>query len=446
MMAQQSYGNHPTRVRRDDPEDYGKILEAFDEFGNGPRVSTSRRHSTGSGRISGGSGHRKSSSKDTKSHNTKRRIASSQNLSSREASVDANSRSNLTRAQRKSNRSVPTTASSDDMTASDDDASPPPAQDGVDLKVRNRALIHENRRMYDLIEVYEKRLKISEGLETGDSVHTKDTKELKDLEDDDEQEESVSRLKGKIRYLKTKRKHEKLHFMQMQKTIETQTLEIEGLQKELNRTMTELEKAQKERQGDKSSIHFLGKQLTEVEHQLHHRADTEVMAQLKNDLTKRDGELEVTLELLQGKVERIIQLECNVEKNKDQLAKAERRVQDLMSNGANGGNATSFQSMELLSADAEIKSLRRQNMMLKLVVEELQEARKRRSNSDIDIDSVFLKLPSEIQQEIPRSVGLGPLSLAGEDEGSVETDMLSFDTSVGMQGMPLPDPNHPFRR
>ncbi len=64
-----------------------------------------------------------------------------------------------------------------------------------------------------------------------------------------------------------------------------------------------------------------------------------------------------------------------------------------------------------------------------LSVEELQEARQRRSDSDIDVDSVYLKLPLEGQQEIPFSVGLGALSLADvEKDGSVDTDMHSFDT------------------
>lgn len=303
--------------------------------------------------------------------------------------------------------------------------------------------------MQELVADYEKRLKISEDLNAGGSMHTKDTKDSKDvsLDEEDEHEESVSRLKGKIRYLKTKRKHEKLSLMQMQKTVDAHAMEIEGLQKMLHKTVTELEKAQEDKQSDKQKLNFLGRQLTEVEEQLHHRDDTEQVSQLKNELAKRDGELEVTLELLQDKVERIIQLEYDVEKNKDQMAKAERRVEDMIKNGANGGNTTSFQSMELISADAEIKSLRRQNMMLKLVVEELQEARKRRSDSDIDIDSVFTKLPPEIQAEIPRSVGLlGPLSFAGDDDGSVETDMLSFDTNVEMQHLPRPDPDHPLRR
>jgi len=461
-MTQRNYGTHPTRHRGNDPEDYGKILEAFDDFGNEEVAVTtsSRRNSTGDGRMtasSSGSGPgrekaKTSSNANSHSHsnnhtgNSSRRRAVSSRSLAKDTSGES-SRSNLARAKSKSNRSVPTTASSD-TTGSDDDASPRPAQDGVDLKVRNRALIHENRRMQELVAEYEKRLKISEDLNATESLHTKDTKDSNvDEEEDQEHEESVSRLKGKIRYLKTKRKHEKLSLMQMQKTVDAHAMEIEGLQKELHRTVTDLEKAQKERLSDKSKMSFLGRQLTEVEEQLHHRADSEVVAQLKSDLSKRDGELEVTLELLQGKVERIIQLEYDVEKNKDQLVKAERRVEDLIKNGANGGNTTSFQSMELISADAEIKSLRRQNMMLKLVVEELQEARRRRSDSDIDIDSVFLRLPPEIQAEIPRSVGLGPLSFAGDDDdASVDTDMLSFDTNLGMQDLPRPDPDHPLRR
>jgi chromosome segregation ATPase len=335
-----------------------------------------------------------------------------------------------------------------DDTATDDDL-PPVENDGsnckVDFSVRNRALLQENRRLQELVDEYEQKLRVG-GREdiAKTSQHTEKTSNTKSTsvaigedEDDDTAEDSVYKLKGKIKALKAKRRSEKLNLLQMQKNVDTHTAEIAGLQRELNRALTELEELQQERVGDKNKIRELMKQLNAGRRHVTDDTDNNIVKQLKQDLQKRDGELEVTLELLQSKVERIMQLEFELEKGKEKLQKTERRVEDLIKrNSVPGTEGQSFQSVELISAEAEIKSLRRQNMMLKLVVEELQEARRRRSDSDIDIDSVFLKLPPEMQEEIPHSVGLlGSLCLPDE-EMSVGTDLLS----VGANQLPKPDP------
>ena len=415
-MAQRSHGVHVSPEK--DPEDYGKILEAFDEFNSEPNVKLpSRRHSTGYGYSTTDQAKMKERAriKEQSRSKSSRRVggvavaasASKRQASSRESNGNSSNRVPLTSRRSKSNPSFSTTQSSDTSDESRDIPELPiDEQDEHSnvLKVRNRALIQENRRLQELVSEYERQTGTRQESLNVASMHTSSTKDLSQAtgeDDDGDGEESVSRLKGKIRSLKAKRRLEKLTLMQMEKNVKTHASEIESLQRELNRTVTELEKADKDRQDDKHKISMLTKQLSEAEHRNKHD-NADQIAKLKSDLQKRDSELEVSLELLQSKVERIIQLEYDVETGKEKLLKTERRMEDIVKGSASQREpiTNSFQSMELISAEAEIKSLRRQNMMLKLVVEELQEARKRRSDSDIDIDSVFLKLPLDVQQEI----------------------------------------------
>lgn len=431
MMAHQSYG---LLTGIDDTSEYhGKAL-ARDRVVR--KHQPSHRHSTGP--VPGSRDPDKGKEPTKMKERTASRGASSRRLESSSTRVSASpdakhshssNRNHSSSKQSKSVRSLVAPALSD---ASDDSRGGrnAPAEDEKEesdvLKVRNRALIHENRRLQEVVSEYERRFGLKEDELNGTgSTHTETTKDISQLpggggdDDDGDGEESVTKLKGKIRSLKTKRKHEKLQFIQMEKTVKAHVSEVESLRRELDRTVTELEKAERDRHDDKHKISLLNKQLADVD-------------QLKADLQKRDNELDVTLELLQSKTECIIQLEHDVEVGKEKLHKAERRVEEMISCSGDRfeSNASSFRSMELISAEAEIKSLRRQNMMLKLVVEELKEARQRRSDSDIDVDSVFLKLPLDGQQEIPFSVGLGALSLAGaEEDESVDTDMLSLDTN-----------------
>jgi chromosome segregation ATPase len=437
-----------------DPEDFSKILEAFDDFGSEPKPphpSHTRRHSTGVGSAKEHPMSQPRYKNDGRS--SSRRVGSSS--SSKHLSRDATGHSSRSHSSRlsKSNRSVPTSASSDDTSEGSPDIPLDKNNQANVLKVRNRALIHENRRLQELVSRHESRLGTGqEDLNAAGSIHTVQSantnteQSTTTNEGDGDGEESMSRLKSKIRALKTKRKQEKLTLLQMEKHVNAHASEIEGLQRELHRTVTELEKTEKERQDDKYTINVLSKKLTLAENQLNNKNKDAGLGRLKSDLKTRDGELGVTLELLQSKVERIIHLEYEVEKSNEKMLKAERRVEDLVKGaGAQlAGKSKSFQAMELLSAEAEINSLRRQNMMLKLVVEELQEARRRRSDSDIDIDSVFLKLPLDVRPQIPFSVGLEAVSLADGDDDHAES-VLSFDTSDLMH-LPKQDPDQQPKR
>lgn len=425
MMAHQSFGF--LTGMQEKPDKYGKSMHAHDRI--------SRRHSTDAMPISNDDAKMKERAqmkeRAVARSKSSRGVESSSSYAglsadSRHTRSSSRNRDHLSTKQRKSVRSVVTPAfsdMSDDSPGGHDALADDQKEQSEVLKVRNRALIHENRRLQELVSEFERRFGLKEGdLNGTGTTHTETMKDISQStgdDDDGDGEESVTKLKGKIRALKTKRKHEKLNLLQMEKNVKAHASEIESLQRELHRTVTELEKAERARQEDKHKISMLSKQLAEVD-------------QLKADLQKRDNELGVTLVLLQSKTECIIQLEHDVEVGKEKLHKAERRIEDMITCSGDrfDANASSFRSMELISAEAEIKSLRRQNMMLKLVVEELQEARQRRSDSDIDVDSIYLKLPLEGQQEIPLSVGLGALSLAEvEGDESVDTDMLSFDTN-----------------
>ena len=85
------------------------------------------------------------------------------------------------------------------------------------------------------------------------------------------------------------------------------------LQRELGRELQEkdwlesdLEDAQRQSERMKRQLHEKDQQILDL------KSNTNVL-QLETDLQKRDGELGVTLELLQSKVKRIIQLEYEVQ-------------------------------------------------------------------------------------------------------------------------------------
>lgn len=264
---------------------------------------------------------------------------------------------------------------------------------------QNKALLSENEKLQAKIREYEIMLANKE-----ESEHkTRQPPSNTSIENDDEKDEGgsvVATLKGKIKSLKTKRRQEKLTIMQMQKNVEAHEMEIEGLQRELNRTVTELERVQKLRAEDKTRTIRLNKQVVDVTRQLQESSLREEEAsqrveRLEAELQKRDGELEVTLELLQSKVERILQLERELEMKKEGLATLEKQIGLLRQRW--GQQVAANASIDFLQVQEECKMLRRHNLVLKLVVEELQEARRQRRDSDIDIDSVFMKLPKEIQ-------------------------------------------------
>jgi chromosome segregation ATPase len=447
--------HHAKKPSTNDIEANLSFQDAFDRLALDQRLP-SRRHSSGSVFSAKGQVNFMADLNSIKEKSMKKsnRIGESftKRGKSRESETRASSRNRDRHKQARSKRS--NAVSSDNSDESIDRHTSKlgdPEEDSNVLQVRNRALIQENRRLQELVSDFERRFNMQhETIDANTSLHSENTKEggrtTGDEDDEFDCDESISKLKGKIKSLKSKRKQEKLALLQLEKTVKAHSSEIESLQKELHRAVTEIETLESQRQQDKQKIMSLTAQISDTSHGV--RTDMkDRVGKLKADLSKRDKELEVTLELLQSKVERIIQLECEAELGKEKLAKAERRLEEILKGSPGDVTSTSFQSIEVMAAEAEIKSLKRQNMMLKLVVEELQEAKKRRSDSDIDIDSVFQKLPAEFQQEHPYSVGLENHSLGGNDAHSVDASALSFDISENIFAAPLrPDPTHPFYR
>jgi DNA repair exonuclease SbcCD ATPase subunit len=294
----------------------------------------------------------------------------------------------------------------------------------IDFVGHNKNLENENKRLQQLVSEYEKQLA---EVATIDEVLNDDSGAV-DLAMSNVGDEKIEtrKLRGKIQSLKAKRREEKIKNMQLQKSVETHSAEIEGLQRELNRSLNDLDELHKDRIQDKSQLAKLGKQLGEAAHRLKQvsarEADQEKQINsLEEVVQKQNEELEVTLELLQSKVVRIMELE-------DEL--------DHRSNGydKNGRQAALSSKKEFKESQDEIKKLKRQNMMLKLLVEELEEHRKQGDNSS-DIDSVFMRLPRDLRPQAPQhhalpfSVGLRALDFYGGEARTVDEDLLSIDTN-----------------
>mmetsp|Transcript_13199 Transcript_13199/g.20501 ORF Transcript_13199/g.20501 Transcript_13199/m.20501 type:complete len:297 (-) Transcript_13199:225-1115(-) len=201
---------------------------------------------------------------------------------------------------------------------------------------KTESLANENRRLRDLINDYERILRISSGESTtssntgqtvtdshSDSQHYEECKEEEEMA-----EETVAKLKEKIRAMKSKRKREKINTLRMEKKLDAYGDEIRGLQYELDRTLAIVEKMKKERADNNKQIQKLKKQLLEAKDQHRTSPYDDTIENIRSDLQKRDSEVEATLELLQSKVERIIELEYQVEKYRNKCFERPTKILD----------------------------------------------------------------------------------------------------------------------
>ena len=156
--------------------------------------------------------------------------------------------------------------------------------------------------------------------------------------------------------------------MQMEKTVETNAVEIQCLRQELHTTLETMNSMQQEQAQE------IARQQKEAK-------------KLRTDLLQSQAELQTTLKMLQERSEQVVQLERD-------LRKAKKK--------ASAPPTPSLQETELF------RQMQQQNQMLKLVVEDLQEALKRRSDSDIEMDS---RAPP-MTGAVPRSIRLDAVSLA----------------------------------
>ena len=107
----------------------------------------------------------------------------------------------------------------------------------------------ENERLQKLVLEYDRQL--AEIARTENAI-------IGTTEINEDEPLSSKRLKGKIQSLKAKRREEKIRCMQLQKSVETHSAEIEGLQRELNRSLNDLDQLALSRRGLLRSSAWLG--------------------------------------------------------------------------------------------------------------------------------------------------------------------------------------------
>lgn len=218
-------------------------------------------------------------------------------------------------------------------------------------------------------------------------------------EEEDDVDDSSSKRRERIWSLRNKLKQEALYSIQMEKEADAHSLEIKCLREELHNTLTQLEAVQSERSQEKRLMKSLNKQVEQAFEQCQQLAlDSKQIAELQETLEKRDTDLHGSMKELQLKNERILQLEYELEKAKT---------------GTNKNIGPS--PLEWMQAQETCKELERQNNMLKMVVEDLQEALRRRSDSDIDMDSGYNTRTTRVSSlpvRFPTSIRLDAVSQA----------------------------------
>jgi hypothetical protein len=235
----------------------------------------------------------------------------------------------------------------------------------------SEALAAENRRLKRMLKEMEKQIGKDGGKE--------------EKESSDEVETDVIKLNHKIKSLKTKCKDERMKSMQMSKHVEAHHVEIVGLRRELVKALNRAEALERDRESD---MHRILKLTDELE-EWRQGDGSPSLTELKSELRQRNSELEVTLELLESKVNKIMELEIQLSETEDKLRMAQ------YSNAGRTGNEDpqimSSMLAELRESKAECKKLKRQNIMLMLLFEEQEDNRK---GDGEDLDSVSLKVAS----------------------------------------------------
>ena len=229
----------------------------------------------------------------------------------------------------------------------------------------------------------------------------------------------ISKLTEKAKSLKLQYKDDKRKSMQASKNLEACSMEIEALQRELAQALDTIDSLEKDQASDRNQLLKL---TNELEQWRKNGGKTPAVKRLESKLRQRNDELEETLGLLESKVQRIVQLE-------NELHVVKRKLQDyhqLSQHGSFEERQGSLSSMDLQESQAECRRLRRQNMMLKLLFEELEE---RRTNDKRDaLDLMFQKVATELDG-----------SLSAKNEGV----NISSDTDQGQ--CPTPENCSPVR-
>lgn len=200
-------------------------------------------------------------------------------------------------------------------------------------------------------------------------------------------ESDIIKLTEKAKSFKHQFKDERRKSMRMTKHLEAHTVEIEGLQRELTKSLDTIDALEKDSTTDRAQLLKLTNELEEWRKK---DAKTPAVKRLESELRQRNDELELTLEMLEAKVERIVLLE-------NELRATKRRLHEVqqMEIGQTGSLQGSLSSLDLEESRAECRRLQRQNTMLKLLFEEINERRASADEAE-SIDSLLHRVALEI--------------------------------------------------
>jgi DNA repair exonuclease SbcCD ATPase subunit len=281
-----------------------------------------------------------------------------------------------TASHRHSKKSVRSKSTAVTGSLSTDPDDSPASKDSKSTEEVNKHLARENKRLKRMLKALERH---SDGSASSTHKH----KSVKS-------EPDVMKLSEKAKAFKHQFKDERRKAMQMGKNLEAHHIEIEGLQRELAKALDTVDDLEKDQTSDRAQLLKL---TNELEEWRKNDAKTPSVKRLESELRQRNDELEMTLEMLEAKVERIVLLEKELQATK-------RRLQEfyLMEADQNSSLEGSQSPLDLEESRKECRRLKRQNMMLKLLVEELEE--NRTSDEGEDIDGIFHKVAVELNGSV----------------------------------------------
>ena len=212
-------------------------------------------------------------------------------------------------------------------------------------------------------------------------------------------ENSIEKLSEKAKTFKHQYKEERQNSMRMGKDLEAHHNEIEKLQLELAKALDTVDDLEKDQALDRAQLLKLTNELEEWRKR---DAKTPAVKRLESEMRQRNDELDVTLEMLERKVERVVHLENELQKTKFRLRQYQKldNEQDSSLDGSHNSHALS-RSLSALSlmdheeTKAECKRLRRQNLMLKFLFEDLDKSRT--NDGQEGLDALFQRVALEFE-------------------------------------------------
>ena len=316
--------------------------------------------------------------------------------------------------------------------------------EAMETQERNKALLEENSKLKAaLLEMEEQIAK------SGQKVAKKGHKRSSEVQADAE------KLHHKVKTLKAKVKEEQMNSLKMRKSVDAHRAEIKGLQHELSKALDTIDDLESDLSSDRVQLAKVSKELKELQ-------DSDGAAavhRLETELRQRNDDLEVALELLQSKVEHIIELEgaiqeANAKLRRSSIMHSRRDSREEPSTAKSSEN--SVLSAQLRESQAECKSLKRENMMLQLRLSEQGSHKEvqgevgldsffRSASCDFGLNSDEREEPVNISDECKRpSMGGSPVSMG---DSSAQAELLfqseierfhleDSNSSVSMSGRP----------